>query len=142
MIDPVRPCGDFSGTVNKYLEPVQSPLSTVDDNISRIGKATVFSKLDSSHAFLQLPLDDESKQFTVINTPDGLYQYSHLPYGLTASSGHFQEFISRILSHIPNLIIYQDDILVLTIDNDSHVRTLRQVLTTLRNAGVKLNSKK
>ena len=118
----MRLCGDFSGTVNKYLEPVQSPLPSVDDTISRIGKATVFSKLDCSHAFLQLPLDDESKQFTVINTPDGLYQYSHLPYGLTASSGHF--------------------ILVLTIDNDSHVRTLRQVLTTLRNAGVKLNSKK
>ena len=117
----MRLCGDFSGTVNKYVDPVQSPLSTVDDNniISRIGKGTVFSKLDCSHAFLKLPLDDESKQFTVINTPDGLYQYSHLPYGLTASSGHFQEFISRILSHIPNLIIYQDDILVLTIDNDS-----------------------
>ena len=136
----IRICGDFSGTVNKYLNPVSSPLPTVDDVISRTGKATVYSKIDLSEAFLQLPLDDYSKQFTVINTPEGLYQY--LPFGLTASSGIFQAFLTELLSHIDSIVVYQDDILILSADHDSHVKTIRQVLCTLKSAGIKVNSKK
>ena len=91
---------------------------------------------------MQLPLDDESKQYAVINTVDGLYQCQFLPYGMTASSGVFQSFITKTLHNIPNLIIYQDDMLILTHDHKSHVKVLRQVLTTLKNAGIKLNIKK
>ena len=132
----MRICGDYSATVNKYLDPVQSPLPTVEETINRIGKATVFSKIDLSQAFLQLPLDDNSKQYTVINTPVGLFQYTHLPFGLTCSSGIFQAFITETLSNIDDLIIYQDDVLILSKDKDSHVKIVRNVLSTLRDNGI------
>ena len=61
---------------------------------------------------------------------------------MTASSGVFQSFITKTLHNIPNLIIYQDDVLILTHNHNSHVKVLRQVLTTLKNAGIKLNIKK
>ena len=138
----LRICGDFSSTVNKFLDPVQTPLPTVDDTISRIGHAQVFSKIDLSHAFLQLNLDESSKQYTVINTVDGLYQYNNLCFGLTASPSIFQSFITKTLSNIKNLIIYQDDVLVLTPDHKSHVETLRKVLNALKDAGIKINSSK
>lgn len=138
----LRICGDFSATVNRFLDPVQTPLPTVDDTISRIGKATVFSKIDLSQAFLQIPLDDQSKQYTVINTPEGLFQYNYLPFGLTASPGLFQSFLTQTLSHIDNIIIYQDDVLILTKDVDSHNDTLRAVLKALRDKGIKINSQK
>ena len=51
MDGSLRICGDFSSTVNKFLDPVQTPLPTVDDTISRIGHAQVFNKIDLSHAF-------------------------------------------------------------------------------------------
>ena len=138
----IRLCCDFSGTVNKYLDPVQTPLPTVDDTIARIGKASVFSKIDLSQAFLQLPLDEYSKQFTVINTPSGLFQYNFLPFGLTASSGIFQAFLTETLSGIDNLIIYQDDVLILSEDHNSHIITLKKVLNTLKDHGIKINSGK
>ena len=138
----IRICGDFSATVNKFLDPVQSPLPTVDDTISRIGTASVFSKIDLSQAFLQLPLDDNSKQYTVINTPAGLYQFNYLPFGLTASPGIFQSFLSKALSHIDNIIVYQDDVLVLNESLDSHKVTLRKVLLALQEHGIKMNANK
>lgn len=138
----LRLVGDYKSTVNKYLNPVQTPLPTVDETINRVGKATIFSKIDLSQAFLQLPLHQDSKQYTVINTPVGLYQYNYLPFGLTASPGIFQSFITETLSHINNIIIYQDDVLILTRDRDSHLKVLREVLTTLRGKGIKLNVKK
>ena len=86
----LRICDDFSVSVNKYLDTVHSPLPSIDDVIARVSNAAVFSKLDVSNVFLQLPLDEYSKQFTTINTTEGLFRYNFLPFGLTASSGLFQ----------------------------------------------------
>ena len=138
----LRICGDYSVNVNRYLDAVHSPLVSIDDVICKINNAKVFSKVDLAQAFLQLPLDDESKKFTVINTTEGLYQYNFLPFGLSSSPGIFQSFISHVLDGIDNIIIYQDDILILTPDIDSHNDILRKVLKTLQECGIKLNNDK
>ena len=124
----LRLSADFSTTVNKYIKPVNSPLVTIDEAILSIGKARVFSKLDLKQAFLQLPVHDDSKQYLVINSPYGLFRYTYLPFGLTSSPGIFQSFISKILSHIPGVLCYQDDILVLSHDQICHENSLREVL--------------
>ena len=45
-----------------------------------------FSKLDLSSAYLQFPLDEESKKYT----HKGLFQYSHLPFGVASAPAIFQ----------------------------------------------------
>ena len=135
-------CADFSGTVNKFLSPVNSPLLTIDEAISSVGKAKVFTKLDLESAFMQLPIHPDSKKYLVINTPEGLFQFNYLPFGLTASPGLFQSFISKVLDNIPGVLCYQDDILVTSADLPSHDDVLRIVLTKLRKAGLKLNVNK
>ena len=138
----VRLCGDFSSTVNCYLDPVNYPLPSIDDVISQMNNSKVFSKLDLQNAYLQLPLDSNSKQFCTINTCSGLYAFNFLPFGLTASSGIFQSFISKLLNGIPGVINYQDDILIHSSDINQHNVTLDKVLTVLKEAGIKLNNKK
>lgn len=138
----VRICGDFSATVNKFLHVAHSPLPTIEDVISQVGDAKIYAKIDLSNAYLQLCLDEKSKPYTTINTSEGLYMYNHLPFGLSVSSSLFQGFMNKLLDNIPNVIAYQDDILVLSADMSSHVNTLRNVLKTLRGAGIKINSKK
>lgn len=128
----LRLCADFSCTVNKYLQPVNSPLVTVDEVIASIGNAKVFSKLDLSQAFMQIPIHSSSKKYLVINTSEGLYQFNYLPFGLTASPGIFQSFISKVLANIPGVICYQDDILIMSDDENSHNSALQSVLTKLK----------
>jgi len=138
----VRICGDFSGTVNKFLDPVHSPLPSIDDVISQVGNATIFSKIDLANAFLQLPLDEESKKYTTINTSEGLFMFNYLPFGLCSSPGIFQSFMNKILNGIDNVIIYQDDVLILSPTVNDHNKTLFRVLTALRDAGIKVNNDK
>ena len=71
-----RVCGDFR-------------ISSVDDMFEGVRGCQVFSKIDLTHGFLQIPLDEESKELTTINTMWGLYQYNFLPFGLTVSPGIF-----------------------------------------------------
>lgn len=138
----VRICGDFSATLNKVLQPVHSQLPSIDDVIASVGDARIFAKLDLTNAFLQLPLEEKSKPLTTINTSEGLYRYNYLPFGLSVSPGLFQGFINKLLDSIPNVIAYQDDILVLSSNRSNHVEALKLVLKTLRDAGIKINTKK
>ena len=138
----IRICGDYSTTINKHMDLIQYPLPSIEDVLGEIGNAKVFSKIDCQNAYLQIPLDDQSKDLTTVNTICGLYRYNYLPFGLCNSPGIFQAFMCKILAGIPNLIIYQDDILVMTSNRDEHCIILDKVLTALRKAGVKINNSK
>ena len=43
------------------------PLPRIDDVLASMTGAKVFSKLDLSHAYLQLQLEEESKEFVTIH---------------------------------------------------------------------------
>ena len=83
-------------------------------------------------AYLQLPLDETCKPLTTINTPDGLYVYNYLPFGFCSSPGIFQSFICKTLNGIENVVIYQDDILILTPTIEQHNLALDKVLSALQ----------
>lgn len=138
----LRICSDFSATINKYIKPVNCVLPTIDQVINSVGQAKVFSKIDLSQAFLQLPIHPDFKEYLVVNTPEGLFKYNFLPFGCTASSGIFQSFMCKILDNIPGVVIYQDDVLVMSSDHESHKVLLRTVLNRLKDAGLKLQYKK
>ena len=70
-----------------------------------------FSKIDLSQAYNQIELDD-SKKYTVINTHRGLYRYNRLVYGLSSSPGIFLIIMCNLLSGIPNVKVFLDDIII------------------------------
>ena len=61
-------CGDYKVTINPALIPNTYPLPRVDDLFNALFGSKVFTKLDLSHAYFQVPLDDPSKKYTTINT--------------------------------------------------------------------------
>ena len=77
----VRICGDFRVTVNPVSKLDSYPLPRVDDLFAILEGGQKFTKLDLSQAYQQLPLDEESKQYTVVNTHKGLFCYVRLQFG-------------------------------------------------------------
>ncbi|XP_055904926.1 uncharacterized protein K02A2.6-like [Eupeodes corollae] len=61
----------------------------------------MFAKIDLSDAYLQIELDDESKEMAVINTPFGLYQYQLLPFGISSAPGEFQNIMEQLFADLP-----------------------------------------
>ena len=138
----VRICGDFKLTVNKVAKLDTYPLPKIDDLFSQLADGKRFSKLDLAHAYLQIALDDESKQYVVINTHKGLYRYNRLPFGIHSAPAIFQRTMENILRGIPHVSVYIDDILVTGTTESEHLQTLDKVLTQLHEAGVRLRRDK
>ena len=138
----MRICGDYKVTVNQAAKLDTYPLPKIDDLLASLGAGKSFSKLDLAHAYQQIPLEEESKQFVVINTHKGLYSYTRLPFGVSSAPSIFQRTIEGILRGIPKVCVYIDDILVTGETEQEHLRTLDQVLTRLQDAGLRLKREK
>ena len=72
----IRLCGDYKLTVNRAASVDTYPIPCLHDLFSKLAGGIIFSKLDMSQAYAQLCLDEESKQYTVINTHRGLFKYN------------------------------------------------------------------
>ena len=72
-------CGVFKVTVNKVCKPDSYPLPRIDDLYAKLSGGTVFSVLDLSMAYQQIPISQESKAYLTINTTKGLFAFNRLP---------------------------------------------------------------
>ena len=138
----IRVCGDFKVTVNKVAKVDTYPLPRIEDLLASLGRGKSFTKLDLAHAYLQIPLAEDSKKYVVINTSKGLYRYNRLPFGIASAPSIFQRTMEGVLQGIPNVTVYIDDILVAGPSEQEHLRTLDQVLTRLKAAGMRLKQSK
>ena len=138
----IRICGDYKVTANQAAKLDKYPLPRIDDLFSSLEGGKTFSKLDLAHAYQQVPLDDESKKFTTINTTKGLYQYNRLPFGIASAPSIFQRVMEGILNGIPGVSVYIDDILVTGKTNTEHLKNLEEVLSRLERAGLRLKRSK
>ena len=127
-------CGDYKVTINQCVEKKVYPLPTTEDVFAQLAGGKVFSKLDMSQAYQQLPLDEDSKRLLVVNTPRGLFQYTRLPYGVSTAPAIFQSVMDRILQGLPVL----DDILIIAKTEKEHDQLLERTLEQLQAAGVRL----
>jgi hypothetical protein len=99
----VRICGDFKQTINPVSKLDKYPIPKAEDLFAKLAGGKKFTKLDLSQAYQQLPLDKESKQYVVINTHKGLFQYTRLPYGISSAPGRTME---NLLKGIPGVEVY------------------------------------
>ena len=140
--DKIRLCGDYKLTVNRAARLDTYPIPSLDDLFSGLAGGKVFSKLDMSQAYAQLCLDEESKCYTVVNTHRGLFKYNRLSFGISAAPGIFQRAMEQLLKDIPGVFLYLDDILIAGANEVEHRDRVRQVLSKLQEAGLKLSIKK
>ena len=100
----VRICGDYKITINSAVEDEQYPLPTQQDLYVAFSGSKCFSKLDLSHAYAQLNVDTESREYLTINTHKGLYSYTKLPYGVKLAPKIFQAKMDMVLQGVPNCV--------------------------------------
>ena len=93
-------------------------------------------------AYHQVPVSENSQKYLMINTLQGLYAFSRLPFGIHSAPGLFQQIMDTTLSGIPHVICYLDDILVAGVDETEHEKTLIQVFKRLQEAGFRLSKAK
>jgi len=138
----IRLCGDYRITVNQAAKVDTYPLPKVEDLFAAMSGGKFFTKLDMSQAYLQLQLDDKSKELVTINTHKGLFQYNRLPFGVASAPAVFQRCMEGLFQGCEGVSIYLDDLLVTGSNIENHMQNLDKVLSILSTNGLRLNKSK
>ena len=76
--------------LNQAIKRHHFPIPTAEEVFSNMKGAQVFSKLDASSGYWQIPVDDESSYLLTFSSPFGRYRFKRMPYGLHSASEIFQ----------------------------------------------------
>ncbi|CAF4178451.1 unnamed protein product [Rotaria sordida] len=138
----VRICADLSTGVNQVLDIEQYPLPKPDELFTVLNGGEKFTKIDLSDAYLQVQLDDDSKELLVINTHKGLFRFNRLPFGIASAPSIFQKIMDQMIAGLDGTICYLDDIIVTGKNTIDHLNNLQQLFIRIREYGFHLNKQK
>ena len=115
----------------------------MDDVIDRVGGAKFISALDLTKGYWQVPVQVEDREKTAFTTPAGLFQFTHMPFGLQGAPATFQRMVDKLLRDLEDFANgYIDDIAVFSKTWNEHLTHLRRVLQRLREANLTAKPKK
>ena len=100
--------------------------------------------MDLSSGYWQVKLDPCDKENTAFTTGSALYQFKVMPMGLTDAPPTFQRLTELVLHGLQRkeCLIYLDDVLVFSCCFTDHLKSLGEVFSRFRSAGLKLKSRK
>ena len=138
-----RFCIDFR-KVNDLTKKDAHPLPRIDDTLDTLGGAQWFSILGLAGGYWQVEVDPADREKTAFATPDALYQFRVMPFGLCNAPGTFQCLMEHVLRglHWSTCLVYLDDIIIFSMAIEEHLTRLADVLTRLRQAGLKVKPSK
>ncbi|KAK6763651.1 hypothetical protein RB195_024101 [Necator americanus] len=100
--------------------------------------STGLNDLGLAEAYLQLEVDDVSKQLLTINTHRGLYRFKRLPFRVKPAPGIFQQCMDALIAGLNGTAAYLDDILVTGRTIGEHNARLEAVLKRIQDYGFRV----
>ena len=117
------------------------PFPLPEELFHKLNQGCKFSNIDLADAYLQVELDEKSKDLVVINMHQGLYRYKRLPFGLSSAPAVFQKIV-EVIQGIPGTANYLDDIIVTGATEKEHLNNLQITLGKLKESGFHLRMDK
>ena len=110
-------CVDYRD-LNAVTKADKFLLPRIDDLLDQLGKLRYFSTLDLALGYWQIRVQPDSRENTAFVTPQGLYKFRVMLFGLTNTPTVFQRHMQRVLMGLnPGegqdfVAVYIDNVLV------------------------------
>ncbi|GJV48918.1 putative reverse transcriptase domain-containing protein [Tanacetum coccineum] len=106
----------------------------IDDLFDQLQGSSVYSKIDLRLGYHQLRVREEDIPKTAFRTRYGHYEFQVMPFGLTNAPTVFMDLMNRVCKPYLDkfVIIFIDDILIYSKNEQEHKEHLKQILKLLK----------
>jgi hypothetical protein len=127
-----RMCVDYR-SLNKVTIKNKYPLPRIEDLFYQIGGVKVLSKIDLRSGYHQLKIRMEDIPKTAFTSRYGLYEFTVMSFGLTNAPTYFMYMMNTVFMEYLDkfVVVFIDDILVFSWNEEEHEEHLRLVLQKL-----------
>ncbi|GJS41264.1 putative reverse transcriptase domain-containing protein [Tanacetum coccineum] len=128
-----RMCIDYR-ELNKLTVKNRYPLPRINDLFDQLQGLSVYSKINLRSGYHQLHIKDEDIPITAFRTRYGHFELQVMPFGLTNAPVVFMDLMNRVCKPYLDkfVIVFIDDILVYSKDEEEHRKHLKIVLELLK----------
>ena len=139
----IRLCIDYR-KLNDKTKADRFPMPNMTDMVYSLHGTQFFTTLDLVKGYYQVPLDPDSAECTAFSTTKNHYQFKRLSFGLKNAPGAFQREMQEVLREFntKQVIVYIDDILIMSRNFDEHLNLVSKVLATLARYDMKIKLSK
>jgi hypothetical protein len=129
----LRLCVDYR-PLNTITIKNKYPLPRINILFDQLADAKVFSKVDLSSGYHQIKIRPEDVPKTAFSTRYVLYEYLVMSFGLTNAPAYFMYLVNSVfMSELDKFVmVFIDDILVYSKNEEEHEQHLRIILQWLR----------
>lgn len=129
----LRMCIDYRG-INNATRKDKTPTPSLQQIREQVQGAKFLTKLDIRDAFHMIRIKEDDCEKTAFKTRFGLYEFTVVPFGLCNSPATFIKLMNRIFHDIYDkyVIIYVDDIIIYSSNEEEHGRHVHEVLKRLK----------
>ncbi|GJS68808.1 putative reverse transcriptase domain-containing protein [Tanacetum coccineum] len=106
----------------------------MDDLFDQLQGSSVYSKIDLRTRYHQLRIKEEDIPITAFRTRYGHFEFQVMPFGLTNAPAVFMDLMNRVCKPYLDkfVIVFIDDILVYSKDEEEHEKHLKIILELLK----------
>ena len=134
-------CIDFR-KLNSLTVKDSHPLPRICETLESLAGAAHYSTFDMNSGFWQVPMDEESKQYTAFTLGSmGLYECESMPFGLCNALPTFQRLMQNCLGEL-NLTYCLSIWMIFSEMPEEHLQRICVVFDHLREHGLKLKPSK
>ena len=138
----IRVCTDFSTGLNAAVKDYHYPIPSPEEVFNKLNGGKVFSKIDLSEAYLEIPVAENGSKLLCINTHTELYKFDRLSFGMKVAPAIFQQVMDTMLGGFDFTFAYLDDIVISSKTKELHREHLNKVFAQIQEFGFKVKEAK
>ena len=134
-----RECVDYTD-LNDACPKDRFPLPRIDQIVDASVGHGMLSFLNAFFGYHQIPMYPLDKEKTSFITPQGLFCYNVMPFGLKNVRTTYKRLLTKMFRplHRKTMEVYIDDMLIKSKERPDHAPHLQQVFDFLRTYSMKL----